>query len=64
MSSRTIRASIGRYKDKLVRASAKGLYASCGIEVPIVNVFYVDRNNSILILLVNSLDIYGLYSNR
>lgn len=64
VSPRSIRESMGRYEDELANASARGLCASCGMEVPAANVLHVVGNDPILVPLVGSLDSRGLYGNR
>jgi hypothetical protein len=55
---------MGRYEDELASASARGLCAFCGVEVPAANISHVDRNDPILKPLANSLDSCGLHGNR
>jgi hypothetical protein len=64
ISPRSIRESMGQYEDELASASARGLCASCGKEVPAADVLHVVSNDPILLPLVNSLDSCGLHGNR
>ncbi|PKX93521.1 uncharacterized protein P174DRAFT_420120 [Aspergillus novofumigatus IBT 16806] len=64
ISPKTIRASMGRYEDELPGASARGLCASCGMDVRAANVVHVDIHDPILMPLVNHLNSCGLHGNR